>query len=299
MKNWKWWMRGGLLVAGAPALSGCFICGGGTGGTCGKSETVKWSGNLADGGPYDGGYLTYEECQDLCPDGGFSTCDPVDAGLLRCAIQCVGGRAPPGLASLSNVDGSAGSWISRMAQLETAAVQAFAQLADELDVHGLHAHAQHARVAALDEVRHARAVTGLALRFGHCPAPLTLSGTPEPRSLEELALDNASEGCGRELYGAAVNQWQATHATEPAVRQVMGKIAAEERQHAQWSFALASTLEHRLPLAQRRRAREAQARTLARLGGEDVPRAVREPLGLMDAEEGARTAQRLLKTARL
>lgn len=298
MKTWKWWIRGGLLVAGAPSLTGCCFAGG-TGGNCGKSEVVPWAEKFPNGGAYDGGHIEYADCQSLCSDGGFTNCSPADAGLLRCTIQCVGGRAPPGLASLSKVGDSAGAWVARMAELETAAVLAFNQLSDELEVHGLHAHAHHARLAALDEVRHAQAVTRLALRMGHCPAPLRLAGTPEPRSLEALALDNAGEGCGRELYGATLNQWQATHATDASVRHVMGSIAVEERQHAEWSFALAQTLEARLPLALRRRAREAQERTLALLGAEEVPRAVREPLGLMDGEEASRTVKRLLDDARL
>jgi hypothetical protein len=37
-----------------------------------------------------------------------------------------------------------------------------------------------------------------------------------------FALDNASEGCVRELYGAAVATWQSTHAHVPQIREGFG-----------------------------------------------------------------------------
>ena len=202
-------MRRGLIVAGVPALLGC-----NNGRQCFGSAEVAWDGKLEDGGQYETGTPEGAAlCHSLCPmanrpSGGWD-CWPAgagDAGLLVCGCLVTGGRSPPGFLTLSMVDGSAGSWVARMAEFETAAVAAFAQLADELDAHGLERYAHHARQAALDEVRHSDAVTRLALRLGHCPAPVKVSATHQVRSLEEIALDNASEGCGRELFGAVMNQ---------------------------------------------------------------------------------------------
>ena len=186
-----------------------------------------------------------------------------------------------------------------MAELETAAVRAFAQLADELDAHGLDGFADHARAAALDEVRHSNAITRLALTLGYFPAPVTVTPGPGVRSLEEIAVDNASEGCGRELFGAIQNQWQATHASDERVRALMGSVARDELAHANYAFALAAKLNGRLNIAQRRRVAEAQEGMLSQFGENDAGEATRRLLGLMDSEQTARTTHALLEARRL
>jgi hypothetical protein len=222
-----------------------------------------------------------------------------DAGLVSCAGSCVGGRAAPGMTTLSKVDGSAGSWVSRMAELEASAVHAFSQLSDELRAHGLEEFAFHALTAAQQEVRHATEVTRLALHLGHCPRRNAILRTPL-RSLEEVAIDNAGEGCGRELLGALINVHQARTATDPLVRQTMSAIAADEMMHARFSFELAGTLMPRLTPAARRRAREAQELRFELLAADSEPReAVRVTLGLMDETQRRETARRLLETSRL
>lgn len=297
MTTTKWWLRSGLLIAGVPALTGCSSTSGNY--QCPPNTEVAWAGQLTDGGRYDGGHIEYAECRVACGVVGACACSIVDAGVLTCSVCCGGGRAPPGLLALSAVDGSAGSWLARMAELEAAAVPAFAQLADELDAHHLEGYAHHARQAALEEVSHARAVTRLALGFGHCPGALRLAPSDEVRSLEEIAVDNASEGCGRELFGAVLNRWQGMHAADARVRAVMGSIADDEHSHARYSFALAEALSSRLSVAQRRRTKEAQERMLSRLAHEDSPGSTRQLLGLMDIEQVASTARALLENHRL
>jgi hypothetical protein len=304
MKTWKWWARGGLLVAGVPVMS-CGSCGPAP--ECFVQFDQPWDGRGLDGGLTDGGFEGnegYRLCTSLCnqnhpePNSSWG-CNVPDAGVVHCFVQCTGGRAPPGLQALSTVDGSAGSWVARMAELETAAVPAFERLADELDVHGLNAHARHARQAALEEVRHADAVTRLALRLGHCPAPVKVAAANEVRSLEELAIDNASEGCGREAFGAVLNQWQATHATDDRVQAVMSSIAVEEHSHAAYSFALAQTLSSRLTIPQRRRTREAQEQMLVALGASGESGRMRKVLGLMDDAQTQTAVRTLLDTRRI
>ena len=210
-------------------------------------------------------------------------CSVESASSVRCGVQCIGGRAPPGLQTLSGVDGSAGSWLARMGELEGAAVAAFLHLADELDAHGLSSFAQGALVAARDEVRHARALTGLALSFGAAPRTNTITATPV-RSLFEVALDNAAEGCGRERFGAHVNVLQAANAEDTHVRAVMQGLAADELAHARFSESLDATLRTKLTVAERRRLSEAREQALVGLSSSTVPEAMRRTLGLPDPD---------------
>lgn len=234
-------------------------------------------------------------CDVLCaatpaPGGG---CSVESATSVRCTLQCVGGRAPPGLQTLSAVDGSAASWLARMGELEGAAVAAFLHLADELDAHGLSAFAPGALSAARDEVRHARALTGLALRFGAAPRANAITQTPV-RSLFEVALDNAAEGCGRERFGAHVNVLQAAHAEDVHVRAVMQGLASDELAHAHFSESLDATLRTKLTVAQRRRLSEAREQALLSLASSPVPESMRRTLGLPDADASRALADTLL-----
>jgi len=192
---------------------------------------------------------------------------------------------------------SIGSFLSAAAEFEAASVHAFWQLAAELEAHGLPGDA--ARDGAYDEVRHARETTKLALSHGWLPPLPRIVPLAEPRSLEAIAIDNAFEGCGRELFGSVINAWQAEHAQDARVRALMRDIAPDERQHAAFSMSLAETLRPRLPLAARRRVREAQERALSSMSDDGLPEAVRQQLGLMDAKQAGATARRLLERSRV
>jgi len=279
------------LFANCPAPTTCGLMGG-------PSDTwvEPWDGGLVDGGSVTNGQLDWASCQQVCSTA--NACVILDAGLVQCHLFCVGGRVPPGLVSLSGVDASPGSWLARMAELEAAAVHAFMHLATELDAHGLPRFAAEALRAAEHEVRHATSVTRLALRYGYCPRPLEMR-TSELRSLEAIAIDNAGEGCGRELFGSVLNVHQARTATDPAIAEVMTEIAAEEAEHAELSFGLAAELMPRLTVAQRRRAREAQEVVLEVLAGDEIRPAARGPLGLMDQAQALATSRALLDQRRL
>jgi hypothetical protein len=173
-----------------------------------------------------------------------------------------------------------------MAAHEAGAALAFAQLSRELERHGVHRSlTRGARKAAREEVRHAQLVGGLARahggRFSVTPARDT------QRSLEDLALENAAEGCVRETLGALIGLHQSRHASDPAVRGVMAQVSADELGHSAWSHALAEHLESQLSLPARRRVREARAAALANVTTElsnDPNRAISAQLGLPDAE---------------
>lgn len=160
--------------------------------------------------------------------------------VLTCsyAYQCIGGRAPSGLAAARVGDGGVGGWLARAAWLERASVPAFEDLARELVVHGAPASLVRAAVAAADdERRHADAVAALATRRGSVVPPVRR----EPvgvRTLAEVAHDNAVEGCVREAYAALVAARQAARADDADVRAVYATIAPDEARHALLSAAI-------------------------------------------------------------
>ncbi|MDP1922768.1 MAG: ferritin-like domain-containing protein [Myxococcales bacterium] len=276
-----------LVLVGAAAgslVQGC-SCGGGD---CTYVATLD-GGSLA--GFSRGLQLDAGVCAPACR--GLELCSVESATEVRCTVQCIGGRAPPGLQTLSGVDGTAASWLARMGELEGAAVAAFLHLADELDAHGLSSFAQGALGAARDEVRHARALTGLALSFGAAPRANAITQTPV-RSLFEVALDNAAEGCGRERFGAHVNVLQAAHAEDAHVRAVMHGVASDELAHARFSESLDATLRTRLTVAERRRLSEAREQALLGLASSPVPEAMRRTLGLPDVDASRALVDTLL-----
>jgi hypothetical protein len=64
-------------------------------------------------------------------------------------------------------------------------------------------------------------------------------------------MENAVEGCVREAHGALVAAFQATHASEASVRAAFAKIAVDEAEHAELSFALDTWLSAQLAPAER------------------------------------------------
>lgn len=168
--------------------------------------------------------------------------------------NCAVGRLPAGLcrrARRAAPSSAVGRFFTEVAELEAAAVTAFAQLGDELAVHGapgsLRGWAARSR---RDEIRHARQTAALARRHGGRPVMPRVSRW-QPRSLTEVAVDNATEGCIRETYGALVAHVQARRAQDPAVRRVLRRIAADETRHAALSWELHLWVQQRLSPSQR------------------------------------------------
>ncbi len=194
--------------------------------------------------------LDADACMELCRIlmtraqlPGPSTCDVefqgdevhVATGYRESTNLCGSeGRRPAGLVDPRRIDApdAVGRWLARAAWLEAASIPAFIYLARELDLHGApRGLARAALAAARDEIRHAQITRRLATRYG-ATVPNVDVALPVERSLEDLAIENAIEGCVRETWGAVVALWQAHRAQDAELRAVYRVIADDEARHA-------------------------------------------------------------------
>ena len=194
--------------------------------------------------------ITYQPVDvTVAPDGSLTE---TKRGAVVTTSFC-SGRRPNGLemAPGARAPSQLGNCFAQMAELELASIAAFAVLERQLAAHGAPPPLlQRCRAARSDEIEHARLVTRLARRFGAQPKPVRVA--PQSlTSLSQLALENAREGCVRELYGAAVATWQSAHALDPQIREVFAGIARDEAEHAALALDLAAWLEPHLSEAER------------------------------------------------
>jgi hypothetical protein len=182
----------------------------------------------------------------------------------NCPVE---GRRPAGLHDPRQLGtpGPAGAWLAHAAWLEGASIYAFVQLAHELGLHGApRALIDGSLAAARDEVRHTTLMTRLAARYGARP-PVVDVAPPEPRGLEALAIENATEGCVRETWGAVLALWQAHTARDAEARATFAMIARDEARHAALAWAIDRWTRTRVDADARVRvalARDAAAREL-------------------------------------
>ncbi|HEY5943945.1 MAG TPA: ferritin-like domain-containing protein [Kofleriaceae bacterium] len=185
-------------------------------------------------------------------------------GNPSCGVE---GRRPAGLVEPKRIDApdAVGHWLAHAAWLEAASIPAFIYLARELDAHGAPRGLSRAALAAArDEVRHARVMRQVALRYGATPPHVDVA-LPTERSLEDLAIENAIEGCVRETWGAVVALWQAHRAQDAELRAIYRGIADDEARHAALGWAIDTWVRTRLPVEAHARidaAREAAVREL-------------------------------------
>jgi hypothetical protein len=198
---------------------------------------------------------------------------------------CAAGRRPPGLCTPDSATGGseAGKFLAGIAHLEHASIYAFYRLIQELRTLGApEALRVMALDAMLDEVRHARDMETLARDFG---AELIWTEVKETatRSLFEIALDNAREGCVRETFGALLATYQAASAEDRRVQQVMAAIAEDETRHATLSWKLMAWLTPLLSEREQAEVRAAQGEAQAELAQElesALPEPIRRTLGM-------------------
>jgi hypothetical protein len=233
----------------------------------------------------DDGLLDVAGCASLCadmhwdPSGVVEVYDCEDLGetgtegahTVSCHIEeqayCEG-RAHESLAERGSgsAPSASGAWLARAACAEAGAVHAFLALRRELAVHG----------------------------GGGWSAGPTVQPTPV-RSLVEIAIENAVEGCVNETFAALVAGWQSQHADAADVRVVMARIAADEAGHAQLAYDLHAWLETVLTDAERAQVTAAWS-TAARAVADSesvADEAVRQELGLPDREQRAALASEL------
>jgi hypothetical protein len=248
---------------------------------------------------FDGGWvaLSSADCVEICgparPNcGAYQS----DGGIyVECPPMCTG-RRPPGLLESDDTERGIGAWFARSARLEAASVFAFRTLAQELSSHGAPKRLLAATERAeRDEVRHARMMGALARRFG--AKPLAAHVTPGPvRPLDEVALENAVEGCVRETFGALIAFWQAAAAHDPAIRKAMRIIARDETRHAALAWRVARWAEPRSGHSARRRIAEARRAALRELERETqlpVPSELTTLGGMPDAAQSRELFARL------
>ncbi len=218
--------------------------------------------------------------EDSCSDGGI----PKRANLIvECAI-CPGsvGRRPegfvPGAARPHADEPLVASYFGELARLEHASIAAFERLASELSAHGAPSElVASAHAARRDEVRHTSAMRRLALRAGGDAARTheDCDATPRTtRSLEEIAIENAVEGCVRETLGAFVAVWQAEHAPDRTVARTFRTVARDEMRHAALAWAVDAWAQERLSPQARvtvERARDAAVEELLRESERTTP----------------------------
>jgi hypothetical protein len=305
-----------MKTARFEVLVGMIVATGGLGarglscGPCGGPSThvipILAPASGSDAGAEPGDYLA-EACRTQCSDGD---CTPTtiegDGGESIPAIACTtisdcggAGRRPAGLCEAAAREGEPGAaWLARMAFLEAAAVDAFRLLRRDLGSHGApRSLLRAASRAARDERRHTRSMRSLARRRGgRFEAPRT-APTPPP-SLEELARQNAVEGCVREAFGAVLARYQAEHAPDHELRAALRRIAHEEAAHAALSLRIDAWAWARLPREARQRvarAREEAARELITAAAQPVPAALVHELGHPDRFATEALARRMIE----
>jgi hypothetical protein len=222
--------------------------------SCGFSGAPDSEFRTTDDGGYDLKLVKQANCSpgesDKLHVDYKGTLTVVETEQLTQPPCAVAGRRPDGMqvgTIARSGHGPVGEYFASMAILESGAVIAFRRLEKELIRAGAPAKLLgRVRVAIKDEIRHARKTTALAMKHGVTPGAPTCPPIGEHRTLLEIALENAREGCVRETYGALVAHLQAEEASDPDVRACMQEIATEETQHAALSWDVASFLESQL-----------------------------------------------------
>ncbi len=312
--------RGGANLAGA---AGALI---GAGGSAGAAGAMAGGSGAGQGGTAQpdtcngvgpgscGGFcvtvpdgvtlvppLSPTQCYSFCNTTGSCTLVEPDVATqprrVRCQMSCLTGRRTDGACNDDRVEGSdLGAYYARLAYLEAASVPAFSRLADELRHHGAPPSLiRSAERAARDEIRHAALATALAEKHG-TPVPRPDVGGGPVRSLEEVATENAIEGCVRETFGALLATHQMNAARDPEARALFTRLAHDETEHAELAWRVARWTEERLDEAARMRvraSRRAAARDLALEAIVEPVDAWAKDIGIPDARTARHLVERL------
>jgi hypothetical protein len=132
-----------------------------------------------------------------------------------------------------------GAWFARAAQNEASSVHSFRALRSELrGTRPGERFATRLRKAARDEIRHARLMEREARRFGARRPGQEFTRLVDVRSLEDIAIENAREGCVFEMYAALEMCVLAERAASAEHRAMFASIAQDEAEHAELAWDL-------------------------------------------------------------
>jgi len=223
------------------------------------------------------GQLTEESCSTLCTEQAgvyydyLCSCDyvgadtdgnhPVTCEYSVCAVE---GRGHADIAKLTQATGHSemARYFVRSYHAEASSVGAFLQLRAELQFHDAPLEMQQRCLkAAVEEVHHARMMAKLA-QDEECELPELQFGDFCERSLFELTLDNAVEGCIYESFSALKAQYQSTNSSDERLLTAMKVIARDETHHAQLAWDIHHHLMSRLTLDEQVQIRQAQRAAL-------------------------------------
>lgn len=181
--------------------------------------------------------------------------------------------------------------LARAAHVDKMSVQAFLELAWDLEGHGAPpSYVRRAIQAAADEVRHAKAMTMLAAVRGAVVRDERAAPAGR-RDLFQVALRNAREGCVRATWQAACALAQSNGAAAADVRDAMVLVARDEVRHARLALDIADWIGPLLSREQRDGIWAEQGRALDGLEGElalGFTETVRVELGLPTRAEARR-----------
>ena len=256
----RWLRRAALSAIPIAGLSGC-------GSQCDQPD-YDLSFSVDGGVPWpSGSQHSPSECVPYCGSGThdvcftteITSCTAASPSTVTChnhytyCAQRPCGRLPPGLKQIANREQPSlvAAHVADAARLEGAAVVAFQTVERELIAHGAPAHlVARAESAQRDEVRHHAAMSRLAVRFG-AEVPAIEVERLQIRTMLELGIENAVEGCVRETYGAAVAAFQAEWAQDRPIRRAMRVIARDEAEHASLGWAIDAWVRPRLQPGER------------------------------------------------
>ncbi len=226
------------------------------------------------------GQLSEESCSNLCSEEAgvyydyLCSCDytgedmdgnhPVTCEYTVCAVE---GRGHAGIQKLTEVTGSSemARYFVRAYHAEASSVGAFLQLRAELSHHGAPKKLLDGCIrAAAEEIHHARMMAKLAGEANACLPKLQFGQVPK-RSVFELAMDNAVEGCIYESFSALKAQYQSLHATDERILAVMKVIARDETHHAQLAWDIHHFLVAQLSPNEQELIQEAQRKATQKL----------------------------------
>lgn len=188
--------------------------------------------------------------------------------FLTQALVVAGPRTSPPIARTPARAPGLGALFAAIGQIKDASVAAFHRLSRELAAFNAPVRlVRSARRAAFDEMRHARAMNKLARMHGAEPTRVD-AGELRTRSFDEMAFENAMEGCVRQTWDAALARWAGEHAVDEVVRFEMARIARDQTEHTTLAWRVLAWAMPRITPATRDRLRRAMKATVSALSAE-------------------------------